>query len=478
MKLRCWLLMFALCAPVCADESVRLKFQVYPADARWVLRASGNSRQDAGRVPVEINLRQGPKEVVFVHPWFQDQSVTLNPEEMNGLAQDADGSTTFPQNGQIVMKPIHAGYGFAYFFMDYWQASAALLMVGAGGLLYGWRRHQQNKTLTDYADRARALAAQARYGQDPLVRDQRELGPYKIVDKLGEGGMATVYKALPTATLDEKDAVAIKLMKAELTSPEDRKRFLREIQVVRELNHPNIVRLEHFGETLEEELYMAMELVDGQPLAIQSQGQSAQQVSLLLRPILKALVYAHGRGVVHRDIKPANILVTGSGQVKLMDFGLARTHEATQVTKTGTMLGSPAYVPPEQLTGGALDPRCDQYSLGATLYEMLTGAVPFERPDTMAVLMAHMLEAPPPLSERRPDLAPSLERVVLRMLEKNPQARYSDLEAMGQAWEVALLDRDAFADWSPATTSAARPAQPEVVLPSTVPLDRGDDTLC
>ena len=139
------------------------------------------------------------------------------------------------------------------------------------------------------------------------------------------------------------------------------------------------------------------------------------------------------------------------------------------------MLGSPAYVPPEQLTGGALEPRSDQYSLGATLYEMLTGAVPFERPDTMAVLMAHMLEAPPPLSERRPDLAPSLQRVVLRMLEKNPQARYPDLEAMGQAWEVALLDRDAFADWSPERTSAARP---EVVMPSNVPLDGGDDTLC
>lgn len=467
------------------SDKYLVNFAVYPPDTVWWREGPTVSKQFS-QTPIQLTLSQAEVEngcaVWFRHQDFIDRRVLLDVKRLKEkdaiTMADPDGDGVLMWPDEIQIQPQNFFIGALYWVRYHPTKTLAWLAVVGLPLGFGLKQRRKHKVLAEYNKRLEELSRQARSGDDPLVKDKKILGPYRIVDKLGEGGMASVYKALPVETLDEKEAVAIKLMKAELTSPDDRKRFIREIEVVRQLNHPNIVRLEYYGETNHEELFMAMELVKGRPLQIPGRGLPLAKVDEYLQPMLSALQYAHKQGVVHRDIKPANVLVTDDGHLKLMDFGLARTHDASRVTKTGTMMGSPAYVPPEQLTGGFLDPRADQYSLGATLFEMLTGRVPFNMDDTMAVLMAHMAQPAPPLIPLNPDLPPSIERVVLRMLEKKPEARYANLEEMGKAWATAMRDPNAFEGWEPAPLKTAAAPPEELVMPTNVPLDGGDDTIC
>jgi tRNA A-37 threonylcarbamoyl transferase component Bud32 len=479
--------------PALAKESssYNLRFRVFPPDTQWHLQVTTISGNDVfSQAPVSVTseeVRAGRDlTVLFKHPG-SDATVRQNidlgefVENVGGAnkIKDPEGDGVLEWPVEIVL-PTSTAVAVWYRLKEHWWVPLLGLATVAGALTFAWSRQKQNCALEADRIKRQELAVQARAKNDPLVESQKSLGTYVIIDKLGEGGMATVYKAVPEATKDVREAVAIKLMKPELTRAEDRKRFLREIQVVRDLRHPHIVSLEAFGETPEDELWMAMELVPGVPLIerVRPGGLALSEVDGYVRPILDGLTYAHSRGVVHRDVKPHNVLIDDRGTLKIMDFGLARTHDASQVTATGTMLGSPSYVPPEQLTGGSLDPRSDQYSLGATLFELLTGRPPFERGDTMATLMAHMTEAPPSLRELRPDLPGSVERVVLRMLEKNPQARFADMAEVKRAWGLALQDPDAFAEWQPAVMAAARAAAvagPAVT--AELPPDGGEQTL-
>ncbi|MFN8608983.1 MAG: serine/threonine-protein kinase [Vulcanimicrobiota bacterium] len=469
-------LAMALTAPragVGEPDKYLLTFQTYPPGARW---QEPPVTRTPGLVPLELSLadmRAGQeRRVQFSAPHFKTHEWKLSMNELLDSDRqpkdpDRDGRLLWPE--PLVLEPENAFWGFVYSLLTHSQAILAAALLTCLALIFGWSRHSANRRLRAHQDRLLDLASRAHHQGDPLVAHQAELGRYKIVDKLGEGGMASVYKAVPGASLDEKEAVAIKLMRADLTKAEDRKRFLREIKTVNELNHPNIVRLEAYGENDSGELWMAMELVDGQPLSIPPGGLPLTQVSVYLDSIVSALSYAHDQGIVHRDLKPANMMVTRAGQLKLMDFGLARSHEASKVTRTGTVLGSPAYVSPEQLGGGELDARSDQYSLGASLYEMLSGQVPFPRADTMSTLMAHMLELPEPL----PKVPDSIDRVVRRCLEKSPGRRFPSLQAMLAAWKQALADPTAFLDWNP-SPPAARVQPQELNLSD----EAGDETLC
>lgn len=485
MMMKHWLisaLLLAAAGPPAAGrptDKYVVSFKVYP-NGSLCWREENTLAKPTGQKSVEITAQELEQvtelPVWFSHDDFNNRRYLIKLSEVRGKDPDGDGHVLYPD--EIRLKPKNLVIGLRYWIAYHVPQLLALALVTGFPLAFALRRQRQMRGLVNYNKRLDELARQARYADDPLVKDRKILGPYRIVDKLGEGGMATVYKALPSESLNENEAVAIKLMKAELTRPDDRKRFIREIEVVRKLSHPNIVRLEYYGETQHEELFMAMELVKGKPLDIPRRGLPLEKVNAYLLPILSALQYAHKQGVVHRDIKPANVLVSDDGQVKLMDFGLARTHDASRVTKTGTMMGSPAYVPPEQLTGAHPDPRADQYSLGATLFEMLTGRVPFDMDDTMAVLMAHMTQPAPALVPLKPDLPPSIERVVLRMLEKKPEARWQDLEEMGRAWQTAMQDPGAFSHWEPAPIRTGSSEREEPAMPTNVPLDGGDDTIC
>jgi serine/threonine protein kinase/Tol biopolymer transport system component len=263
------------------------------------------------------------------------------------------------------------------------------------------------------------------------------LGAYRIIEQIGRGGMATVYKAYEPA-LDRY--VAIKILPQYFAhDPDFATRFEREAKAVAKLNHPNILPIYSSGQ--EAGLtYIAMRFVEagtlkemlGQPLPLKTTADILGQIG-------RALDYAHQQGVVHRDVKPANVLMAEGKWALLTDFGLARMVESSvQLTKTGVGVGTPAYMSPEQGQGIKVDARTDIYSLGVVLYEMVTGKVPYEAETPMAVVLKH-ITAPLPLPrEVNPDLPEAVERVILKAMAKAPEDRYQTAGEMVEALEGAV----------------------------------------
>ena len=272
-------------------------------------------------------------------------------------------------------------------------------------------------------------------------------GKYKLDAPLGEGGMGTIYRA--THLMLDKP-VAVKLIKGDSgKSPEIVRRFQREARAASNLNHPNIAAAYDLGQTSDGTLYIAMELVRGPSLKdlIRASGPlAAQRIGRILRQVASALAVAHRHGIIHRDLKPQNIMLAteadGTEVAKLLDFGIAKTHDeqATQLTPTGFVIGTPLYMSPEQAAGRPIDARSDLYSLGIIMFEMLVGEVPFNDPSTPALLVKHLTEPAPVPSRRRPDLhiAPELEAVALRCMEKDPAARFQSADEFVTALNAAL----------------------------------------
>jgi hypothetical protein len=254
-------------------------------------------------------------------------------------------------------------------------------------------------------------------------------GRYRLGREAGSGGMGVVHQALDTA-LDR--TVALKELPHHLTARSDlARRFRQEARLLARLSHPNIVQVYDLIED-GNRLWIAMEFVDGGTLAdaIERTGALAWPEALRLgRQIAAALGFAHEQGVIHRDVKPINILLTTDGIPKITDFGLAKLLESSVHTQEGSLLGSARYMSPEQAAGRPADARSDIYSLGITFYEMLCGRAPFEG-ETASVLAQHLSQDPPPLGDLARDLPPGLEGLVMRMLEKEPERRPADLDAV------------------------------------------------
>ncbi|HEU5244879.1 MAG TPA: Stk1 family PASTA domain-containing Ser/Thr kinase, partial [Gaiellaceae bacterium] len=254
-------------------------------------------------------------------------------------------------------------------------------------------------------------------------------GRYRIQRKLGAGGMADVYLA-EDQELGRR--VAIKILNSRHGNDDQFiERFRREAKNAAALNHPNIVSIYDRGEA-EDTYYIAMEFLDGRTLKelIVSRGAAPINVAVeYARQILSALRFAHRHGIVHRDIKPHNVLVDGEGRVKVTDFGIARAG-TSQMTETGSIVGTAQYLSPEQARGGEVDPRSDLYSLGVVLYELLTGKTPFDGETPVEIAMKHLSTAPKPPSKLRPEIPPELDMVVLRALAKNPDDRYQSADEM------------------------------------------------
>lgn len=266
---------------------------------------------------------------------------------------------------------------------------------------------------------------------DPLLK--KVLGGYYLTAKIGRGGMSKVYRGLPESTLDLEDAVAVKVIDEELaTSEEYRARFRREVEVCASLNNPNTVKLIDWGEN-GNLLFMVQELIEGQTLkqALNKPLSQARFVHIFI-PILKALRAAHRKGVIHRDLKPSNVMITPTDVVKLMDFGLAKANKpGHDLTRTGDAFGTPIYMSPEQISGGAVEPTSDLYSLGVMAFELLTGQIPFETgEDPMSVMLAHLQKEPFRLRQFRADVDPALETLIAQLLEKDPTQRLSDIDAI------------------------------------------------
>ncbi|MCG8607629.1 serine/threonine protein kinase, partial [bacterium] len=257
---------------------------------------------------------------------------------------------------------------------------------------------------------------------------------YKILEKLGEGGMGVVYKAEDTKL---KRDVAIKFLPRQIaTSDEERKRFKIEAQAAAALNHPNIATI-HAIEEADDEMFIVMEYIEGRELKdiVGAQNFVPLPVKTVLdyaTQIVSGLQAAHEKDVTHRDIKSANIMVTEDGQVKIMDFGLAKVRGGAQVTKVGTTLGTAAYMSPEQARGEDADNHTDIWSFGVVLYEMLTGQLPFRGDYEQAVIYSILNEDPEPIAAGIPV---ELETIVNKCLAKEPEERY---QHMGEKILVSL----------------------------------------
>src|SRR5438874_379585 len=249
-------------------------------------------------------------------------------------------------------------------------------------------------------------------------------GRYRLERPLGHGGMASVYEARDTG-LDR--AVAVKVLAENLAGDEElRTRFLREARLAARLSHPNVVNVFDAGED-EGRPYIVMELVEGATLAGRGPVPAEEARGLALQAA-RGLAHAHQAGLVHRDIKPGNLLLRRDGTLKIADFGIARAAETTALTQAGTVLGTAAYLAPEQALGEEVTAAADVYSLGAVLYELLTGRPPFEF-DSLADLAEQQRRmAITPVRELASDAPPELEDLVMRCLARNPAYRPSAAE--------------------------------------------------
>jgi predicted Ser/Thr protein kinase len=301
-----------------------------------------------------------------------------------------------------------------------------------------------------------------------------QVGKFKIVGKLGAGAMGEVFRALDPVLGRE---VAIKVVTGKLSEDAGaRDRFLREAQAAATLNHPNIITVYDFGEE-QGQAFMAMELLEGQDLReLLAKGTltGLEGKVAIMEQILDGLAFAHSKGVVHRDLKPGNVHVLPNGQVKVMDFGLARRIAEDKVS-TSVIRGTPYYMAPEQARGERATARSDVFSIGAMFYEVLSGHRPFTGPTIPAVLFAVAHREPPPLEERVPDIPPGLAIVVMRALAKATEARYADAGQMLQALRVAWAGGEVTAAppgsaGDPAATSPARALGPPLsARPDTPP---------
>jgi serine/threonine-protein kinase len=274
-----------------------------------------------------------------------------------------------------------------------------------------------------------------------------KIGKYDVEERVGEGAMGVVYRAVDPVL---KRRVAIKVISDAFAQDDDlRERFLREAQAAGSLQHPNVITIYDFGD-VDGHPYIAMEFVEGQDLA----ELIAHQVPLsvvdkleLAIGVLQGLAYAHKRGIVHRDIKPANIRVDDEGKARIMDFGVAHL-ASSNMTKSGVMLGTPSYMAPEQIVGGKVGPQTDVFSVGAVLYELLTGTRPFDGGTLQAVMYRVLSENPASLSTVVPGLPARLNDVVMRALAKDAENRYpsaldmaNDLIAVRAAIDASAASR-------------------------------------
>ncbi|MFL6202011.1 MAG: protein kinase domain-containing protein, partial [Thermoanaerobaculia bacterium] len=287
--------------------------------------------------------------------------------------------------------------------------------------------------------------------EDPLLG--RQISHFRIQSLLGRGGMGVVYQAID---LELGRVVALKFLSHATRSPRDEARFHREARAAAALDHPNIGTIYEVGER-EGRRFIAMAFYDGETLAARISREPGSRLPIaeaasIAGQLASALAAAHAAGVVHRDLKPENVMITRDGRVKLLDFGLAKWAEAPTVTEQGVVVGTAAYMAPEQLRGEESGAAGDLWAFGVVLYQMLTGERPFGG-ERKGMVHAILFEDPPPLHELRPDVPEALERIANRCLAKEPEERFPDAASI-------LAELSAAGLWESGTTSASLPARP------------------
>jgi len=283
-------------------------------------------------------------------------------------------------------------------------------------------------------------------GQVGDIRGKRLVGRYGTYlarKVMGEGGMSIVYEAEreDADKSGDRQLCAVKVVLPSMAKSEEfNARFQREIEVYHKLVHPSIVQTYDWGDE-EGVLFIVMEKIEGKPLSdVMKEGRPSMRKSVLWTlQILRALGYAHDRRIVHRDIKPSNIFITRGENIKVLDFGIARALDAKTITGTDVALGTPQYLPPEQINSKSVDSRADLYSLGVLLYQLLTGELPFQGSTAIELIMKQMSETPSPPSKLNTEVPADLEKAVMKMMEKKPEDRYDTARETAEAIGSAAL---------------------------------------
>ena len=269
----------------------------------------------------------------------------------------------------------------------------------------------------------------------------KQFGPYQIVAPLGEGGMAAVYKAYQPSM---ERYVAVKVLPRQMAeSVEFIARFKREAHLLAQLQHPHILSVFDYGQS-DGYTYIVMPFIQSGTLSdvLRKRHMTLPEIRRIMVQVGDALGYAHVRGMIHRDVKPSNVLIDERGNCLLTDFGLARMTDGTaKLTSSGAIMGTPAYMSPEQGAGKSLDGRSDIYSLGIIFYEMVTGQVPYQAETPIAIVFKHIQDPLPPARKFVPDLPEEVEKVLLKSLAKDPADRYQDAEDFVQAVQLAIPDQ-------------------------------------
>ncbi len=265
----------------------------------------------------------------------------------------------------------------------------------------------------------------------------KTLGRYRLLEDIGQGGMSTVYKA---RDLDKKKEVAVKVLTPYVAQePKFRARFDREIRLLKDLEHQHIVPVLNYGED-EGITYIVMPYYSGGTLQnlVDNGGLGLDEVGRFMADVTAALQYAHDKGIVHRDIKPSNILLDENGRAMLSDFGFAYVSETSHSLTGSVLIGTPAFMSPEQCRGEDINARSDQYSLGAVLYQLTTGRLPYDGDTPMSVVIKHISDPLPRPRFLNPHLPDVLEAVIMQAMAKDPEDRYESMSAMNLAFATGL----------------------------------------
>src|SRR5438034_10354089 len=298
----------------------------------------------------------------------------------------------------------------------------------------------------------------ARYGHNPGVVGELIAERYELEELVGTGGMSSVYRAHDR--LLERD-VALKILHEQLMEDGDHvERFREEARSVAQLSHPNIVTVIDRGEQ-DGRQFIVFEYVAGENLKalVEREAPLSERDALeLALQVAQALAFAHENGLVHRDVKPQNVLLSDGGEAKVTDFGIARSLDVQRgITQTGTVMGTSDYIAPEQARGAKASVQTDVYSLGAVLYELLTGDVPYRGDNFVAIAMRHINEPVPSVRERRSDVSPRVEAAVQRAMAKDPRDRFQSMDEFGAELQACLADEDGSTE---ATMVVAPPKRP------------------
>ena len=399
-------------------DQVKVEFRVDPPDAEVYRLGSSRDVQNGQAVRLCIaqdgwiadrqNDLSDKMTFVFKAEGYQDHQETFNlTNAMN------ESPITIPvENDTIKLESQAKNY----------IPHALVLMgiaIGSGGFFFLRARNKRVQDIGSWVESNLVPAPD----EDPLLG--KRIGDFWLLERLGRGGMATVYRGVKEEER-EGEQYAIKIVHPHvLESADFKKRFHREVVIGDKLLHPNIVTVFQGGE-FEGQYYIALEYLGGGDLRgrLPENGFELKKALEYAIPIFDAVAYAHKRDIVHRDLKPENVLISSDDRLKLSDFGLARSRNFSTVTVTGSVMGTPGYIAPEQMTEGGPNPASDQYALGVVLFELATGRLPFDGDDPMQILFRHIQETPPAPSSLKADLPPEFDRIVSRMLAKAPKERY------------------------------------------------------